>query len=75
MSEATKLLDRLGTIETNLNDFKKSREGELKAAEKGAEKFAGEGRRVFTRRPPEQYDDWNSALPDWRKRGEAPWET
>ena len=44
------------------------------AAHKAAKVFAAAGKRVFTRRPPAQFDDWNSALPQWLKRGAQDWE-
>lgn len=44
------------------------------AAHKAAGIFAAVGKRVFIRRPPAQFDDWNSALPHWQKRGSQDWE-
>ena len=44
------------------------------AALNAAKVFAAAGKRVFIRRPPSQFDDWNSVLPHWQKRGSQDWE-
>lgn len=45
-----------------------------KAAYKAMEHYTRLGKQVFIRRPPEGFDDWNSALPHWHGRPAQDWE-
>ncbi len=44
------------------------------AAAKARDTFTKAGKRVATRRPPEGFGDWNSALPHWHERPADDWE-
>ena len=44
------------------------------AAEKARDVFTTAGKRVAVRYPPEEFDDWNEALPHWHKRPAGDWE-
>ncbi len=44
------------------------------AATKARDTFTKAGKRVAIRRPPENFGDWNDALPHWHERPANDWE-